>query len=187
VEQVCPVAPPLAPLRLRSQASVPAVHGPRKVPYLLVSGSDDGSFKVWGAWRGCVAPSVPLPVHQTCAHSVPTALLHTSSTTGGPSRPLSGASLGRAGTRADTLWRRDPSEESQIAVASADNQVGTARWSGVLAERPRLQVTIWDMSLERDAEEDADIDFEVPPQLLFVHMVRRWPVAVLGGPRGVRA
>jgi ribosome assembly protein RRB1 len=50
----------------------------------------------------------------------------------------------------------DSNEESTLAVCSADNSV-----------------TIWDLSLEKDDEEARDEpDFEVPPQLLFVHMVR---------------
>jgi len=47
----------------------------------------------------------------------------------------------------------DPTDESAIAVAGADGQV-----------------TIWDLSVEKDTEEqDADVA-DIPPQLMFVHM-----------------
>ncbi|KAJ3332797.1 ribosome biosynthesis protein rrb1 [Blyttiomyces sp. JEL0837] len=52
-----------------------------------------------------------------------------------------------------------PTESSMLAVAGADDQV-----------------TLWDLALERDAEEDPVVakgpngnDVEVPPQLLFIH------------------
>ena len=47
----------------------------------------------------------------------------------------------------------DPYDESTIAVSGADGQI-----------------TIWDMSVEKDTEESGfnDVD-DIPPQLLFVH------------------
>jgi ribosome assembly protein RRB1 len=51
------------------------------------------------------------------------------------------------------VWH--PFEPSQLAVSSADNSV-----------------SIWDMALENDPEavvEGAQLDAELPPQLLFVH------------------
>ncbi len=48
----------------------------------------------------------------------------------------------------------DPNEESTLAVCGADNQI-----------------TVWDLSLEKDDEEaERQAGVEVPPQLLFVHM-----------------
>lgn len=55
-------------------------------------------------------------------------------------------------------WKE--SESSVLAVAGADDQI-----------------TIWDLALERDAEEEAALGtgptghVEVPPQLLFIHQV----------------
>ena len=100
---------------------------------MLVSGAEDGSFKVWN-------------LKHFDAYVLSFFLLAISST------PM-----------AHFKWHRDqitsiqwhPHEESTIAVASADNTV-----------------SIWDMSLENDPEEaatGADLDDDIPAQLLFVH------------------
>jgi ribosome assembly protein RRB1 len=68
-------------------------------------------------------------------------------------------------TGAITSIEWSPHEASTLSVTSADHQL-----------------TIWDLSLERDAEEEAEYQAllkqqaeppaDLPPQLLFVHQVR---------------
>ena len=52
----------------------------------------------------------------------------------------------------------DPYDESTIAVSGADGQI-----------------TIWDMSVEKDTEatDKSELD-DIPPQLMFVHQVRKF-------------
>eukprot|EP01114_Cavostelium_apophysatum_P002913 TRINITY_DN1261_c0_g1_i1.p1 TRINITY_DN1261_c0_g1~~TRINITY_DN1261_c0_g1_i1.p1 ORF type:complete len:515 (+),score=163.41 TRINITY_DN1261_c0_g1_i1:163-1707(+) len=96
----------------------------RKVVYLLVSGCDDGSFRIWdlrslkGSNNDCM--------------SVAHFKWHTA--------PITSVS-----------W--DPNDESVIAVASEDDQL-----------------TLWDLSTERDEEESQQTELaDIPPQLLFIH------------------
>lgn len=56
-------------------------------------------------------------------------------------------------TSAITSIQFEPREESVLAVSSADNKL-----------------TIWDFSVEVDESETVvDADFEIPPQLMFLH------------------
>jgi len=45
-----------------------------------------------------------------------------------------------------------PTDETMLAVSGADDQI-----------------TLWDLSLEEDAETDASGRVDIPPQLLFIH------------------
>lgn len=56
-------------------------------------------------------------------------------------------------TSAITSIQFEPREDSSLAVASADNKL-----------------TMWDFSVEVDeSEQVTDEDYEVPPQLMFLH------------------
>ncbi len=97
----------------------------RQVGYLLISGHDDGSFKVWDL------------------------------------RSLKEGNSNEYSAVGHFKWHRDqitsiewdPNDESVLAVSGADNQV-----------------TVWDLSLEKDDHIDTEIDEEdFPAQLLFVH------------------
>ena len=86
---------------------------------LLLSGADNGSFKVWDLRiMKSGQPAAHFQWHKDQITSV--------------------------------TWH--PTDESVLAVAGADDQI-----------------TMWDLSLERDAESDAQEEPEVPPQLLFIH------------------
>ena len=94
----------------------------RRAPHLLVSGADDGSFKIWDLKNfRADAPVAHFKWHRDQITSV--------------------------------QWH--PHEESTLAVASADDSI-----------------SVWDMSLEPDDEvpaHGAELEDDVPPQLLFVH------------------
>ncbi|KAF8473178.1 WD40-repeat-containing domain protein [Kalaharituber pfeilii] len=102
----------------------------RRVDFLLATGADDG---VWGVWDLRTFPS-----SATGASISPTAqfTFH--------QQPI-------------TSIEFHPSEDSIVAVASADNTV-----------------TLWDLSVELDDEESRDTAGveDVPPQLLFVHYMK---------------
>ncbi len=49
----------------------------------------------------------------------------------------------------------DPHDESVIAASGADGQV-----------------TVWDLSVEKDTEQQVKEEEHIPPQLMFSHMVR---------------
>jgi len=96
----------------------------RKVPYLMLSGADDGKFSIWDlrAFKSN-SPAAHFDWHKGPITSVE--------------------------------WH--PTEESVLLVSGEDHQI-----------------TTWDMSLEKDAD-DIDIEVtegvdDVPPQLLFSHM-----------------
>jgi len=96
----------------------------KKVAYLLLSGADDGSFRIWDL-RTLKSPTDP------CG-SVANFKWHTDQIT-------------------SVEW--SPTDDSVLAVASADNQV-----------------TIWDLSVEKDTEASTEAKGDdLPPQLLFVH------------------
>jgi len=96
----------------------------KKVVYLLVSGCDDGSFRIWdlrsfkGSGNNC-ASVAHFKWHKKAITSV--------------------------------SW--DPNDESVLAVSSEDDQL-----------------TVWDLSTERDEEESKQKELaDIPPQLLFIH------------------
>ncbi|KAF8455905.1 WD40-repeat-containing domain protein [Terfezia claveryi] len=101
----------------------------RRVDFLLATGADDG---VWGVWDlrtfSSSAAANVTPTAQFTFHQQPI-----------------------------TSIEFHPSEDSIVAVASADNTV-----------------TLWDLSVEMDDEESRDTGGveDVPPQLLFVHYMK---------------
>lgn len=106
------------------EADINVISWNAKVSYLMISGCDDGSFKIWDLRNF---------------------------------KPNTAAAHFRFHKGAITSVEWDPNDESQLAVSGADNQI-----------------TIWDLSLERDTEvelaEKTESAVEVPPQLLFQHM-----------------
>ena len=128
--------------------------------FLLASGSDDGSFRVWDLrafQEFVISLSLSLLFTPLFFLTTTTSLfLHTHSAT-----PVSDF---RYHTKPITSIEWSPFDESTLAVASADNSL-----------------TIWDLSLEADTDEQAAdgaaaaadgaaADDDVPPQLMFVHM-----------------
>jgi len=100
------------------ESDVNAIAWNKKVAYLLASGSDDKTLKIWDLRNFKTGQSVAhFNYHRDQICSLE--------------------------------W--NPHDDTQIVVASADNQV-----------------TIWDLSLEAD-EGDAMDGEEIPPQLFFVH------------------
>ena len=101
----------------------------RRVDFLLATGADDG---VWGVWDlrtfSSLAAASVTPTAQFTFHQQPI-----------------------------TSVEFHPTEDSIVAVASADNTV-----------------TLWDLSVEMDDEESRDTGGveDVPPQLLFVHYMK---------------
>lgn len=107
----------------------------------MVSGGDDGLFRVWDLrnFKRCVLPPC----------SVKHLLMPAFAYSGQPAAQF------KWHTKPITSVEWHPTDESVIGVAGADNQV-----------------TIWDLSVEDDAEAPdatADDEPEVPPQLLFIH------------------
>lgn len=102
----------------------------RRVDWLLATGADDGVWSVWDVrtFPNSVDTPVTPPIVQFAFHQQPI-----------------------------TSVEFHPSEDSVVAVASADNTV-----------------TLWDLSVEADDEESKDTGGmeDVPPQLLFVHYMK---------------
>lgn len=102
----------------------------RRVDWLLATGADDGVWSVWDVrtFPNSVNTPVTPPIVQFAFHQQPI-----------------------------TSVEFHPSEDSVVAVASADNTV-----------------TLWDLSVEVDDEESRDTGGmeDVPPQLLFVHYMK---------------
>lgn len=130
--------------------------------FLLASGSDDGSFRVWDlrAFQEFAHLSLSFSLFSFCCSNGITITTccfllctHTHSAT-----PVSDF---RYHTKPITSIEWSPFDESTLAVASADNSL-----------------TIWDLSLEADTDEQAaaaddaaaPAEDDVPPQLMFVHM-----------------
>jgi ribosome assembly protein RRB1 len=98
----------------------------RAVDYLLATGADDG---VWGVWDLRTFPNA------------------------GQGKPISAIASFTFHQQPITSVEFHPTEDSIIAVASADNTI-----------------TQWDMSVELDEENrDTGGVADVPPQLMFVH------------------
>lgn len=90
-------------------------------PFLIASGSDDGSFKVWDL-RKLQKNLEAEPITNIKWHNAPI-----------------------------TSIQFHPREECVLAVSSDDNKL-----------------TMWDFSVE--PEKDEEIDAEIPPQLMFLHL-----------------
>lgn len=126
-----------------------------KIPYLLASGSDDGSFKIWDLrnFKGELFSGgshlwslVYVGMLLTFAYTEDAPIAHF-----------------RYHNSPITSIEWDPLDENVIGVSAEDNTV-----------------TIWDMSLEDDTDaalsgkitsEGQPAEAEVPPQLLFIHSV----------------